>query len=69
MHGIEAIAPKHITNPPLLAEQVQSSSLTVGELEATEGLGGPQPHGVDSGVPEAWDGVVISHGHDHLGEE
>ena len=44
-------------------------TLTVGEVEAVRGLGGPQSHGVDSGVPEAWDGVVISHGHDHLGEE
>ena len=46
-----------------------STALTVGELEAVGGLGGPQPHGVDSGVLEAWDGVIISHGHDHLGEE
>ena len=44
-------------------------TLTIGEVEAVRGLGGPQSHGVDSGVPEAWDGVVISHGHDHLGEE
>ena len=62
----QLLHPKYITNPSLLAEQVQRSSLTVGELEAVGGLGGPQPHGVDSGVLEAWDRVVISHGHDHL---
>ena len=39
IHEIEATAPKYITNPPLLGEQVQSSSLTVGDLKVTQGLG------------------------------
>ena len=40
--------------------------LTIGEVKAVGRLGGPQTHGIDSGVLVAGYGIVISHGHHNL---
>ncbi len=45
----------------------QAARLTVGQIKAVGRFGRPQPHGIDSGVLVAWNGVVVGHSHDHLG--